>query len=102
MLFTFAKEDSVRNLQDRTAVRVAVSANQFVLVFQSRTLVSAQRLVETVAQRRATVYMQGVFKGGMMRRGLMVEWDCSKCGVTRRAWSHCYGCGFKRDGSGVH
>ena len=59
MLFTFAKKDSVRNVQDRTAVRVGVSAKQFVLVFQSRTLVSAQRLVDVVAQRRATVYIKG-------------------------------------------
>lgn len=46
-----------------------MSANQFVLVFQSRTLVSAQRLVDIAAQREATIYMQRVLKGGTMRRG---------------------------------
>ena len=44
MLFSFSEEDSVLNLHDRIAARVGVSANQFVLVVQDRTLVSARRL----------------------------------------------------------
>ena len=102
MLFSFTEEDTVLDLRNRVADACRVSVDQFVLVFQSRTLQSSVKVESTGVRRGHTFYMQGALKGGMQRQGLMGEWDCTQCGATRvwPARTSCFRCGFKRDGSG--
>ena len=102
MLFSFTEEDTVLDLRNRVAMACKVSVDQFVLVFQSRTLQSSVKVESIGVQRGYTLYMQGALKGGMQRQGLMGEWDCTQCGATRvwPARTSCFRCGFKRDGSG--
>ena len=83
MLFSFDEEDQVQNLHAHIAERVGVSVHQFVLLFQGRTLKASLKLMDTVARRGSTVYMQGVLKGSMMGQGLMGEWDCLQCGAKK-------------------
>ena len=96
------EEDTVLDLRNRVAKACKVSVDQFVLVFQSRTLQSSVKVESTGVQRGHTFYMQGALKGWMQRQGLMGEWDCTQCGATRvwPARTSCFRCGFKRDGSG--
>ena len=99
MLYFFSEEDTVRDLQSRIAA--GVSQNQFVFVFQSRTLECTQRLANKISQREHTLFMKGVLRGGMPRE-LVGEWDCKQCGATRvwPARTFCFRCGFKKDGNG--
>ena len=64
MLFSFTEEDTVLDLRNRVAMACKVSVDQFVLVFQSRTLQSSVKVVCTGVQRGHTFYMQGALKGG--------------------------------------
>ena len=64
MLFSFTEEDTVLDLRNRVAMACKVSVEQFVLVFQSRTLQSSVKVVCTGVQRGHTFYMQGALKGG--------------------------------------
>ena len=41
----------MQNLHERVVERVSMSVHQFVLVFRGRTLGSAQKLMDTTAQR---------------------------------------------------
>ena len=84
LLFSFTEEDTVLTLRNRVAMACKVSVDQFVLVFQSRTLQSSVKVESTGGvQRGHTFYMQGALKGRMQRQGLMGEWDCTQCGATR-------------------
>ena len=69
MLVSFDEEDGVPDLHLRVAKQVGVSADQFLFVFQSRTLKAAQKLVEVVAPLGVSFYMQGLVKEGMMGQG---------------------------------
>ena len=102
LLFAFTAEDIVLDLRNRVAMACKVSVDQFVLVFQSRTLQSSVKVESTGVQRGHAFYMQGALKGRMQRQGLMGEWDCTQCGAMRvwPARTSCFRCGFKRDGSG--
>ena len=90
------------DFRNRVAEACRVSVDQFVLVFQSRTLQSSFKIKSTGVQRGHTLYMQGALKGKMQRQALVGEWDCTQCGATRvwPARTSCFRCGFKRDGSG--
>ena len=103
LLFSFTEEDTVLVLRNRFAMACKVSVNQFVLVFQSRTLQSSVKVESTGVQRGHTFEMQGALKEGMQRQGLMGEWDCTQCGAARvwPARTSCFRCGFKKDGSGT-
>ena len=83
LLFSFIEEDTVLDLRNRVAEACRVSVDQFVLVFQSRTLQSSVKIESTGVQRGHTFYMQGALKGRMQRQGLVGEWDCTQCGATR-------------------
>ena len=98
LLFSFTEEDTVLDLRNRVAV------DQFVLVFQSRTLQISVKVESTGVQRGHTFYVQGALKRWMQRQGLMGEWDCTQCGATRvwAARTSCFRCGFKKDGFWVH
>ena len=102
LFFSFTEEDTVLDLRNRVAMACKVSVDQFVLVFQSRTLQSSVKVESTGVQRGHTFYMQGALKGWMQRQGLMGGECCTQFGATRvwPARTSCFRCGFKRDGSG--
>ena len=93
MLVSFDDEDCVHDLHVRVAQQVGVSANQFILVFPSRTLSAAQMLAETVFQPESTIYKQGLLGHGLVSQftafgvtlremGLGTFWHC---GITFRS-----------------
>ena len=82
MSFSFTEEDVVLDLRNRVAVACKVSVDQFVLVFQSRTLQSSVKIKVLLVFKEDTHILHAV-KGGMQRLGLMGEWDCTQCGATR-------------------
>ena len=94
LFFSFSEEDTVLDLRNRVAEACRVSVDQFVLVFQSRTLQSSIKIESTGVQRGHTFYMQGALKGGMQRQALMGEWDCTQCGATRVWPARTSGCGY--------
>ena len=68
LLFSFTEEDTVLDLHVRVAKACKVSVDQFVLVFQSRTLQFSAKIESTGVQRGHTFYMQGASKGEMQRQ----------------------------------
>ena len=63
LLFSFTEEDTVLDLRNRVAEACRVLVDQFVLVFQSRTLQSSVKVESTGVRRGHTFYMQGALKG---------------------------------------
>ena len=70
---------TVCDLRMRIAMQVGVSENQFLLVFQSRTLKAVQELVDVVTWLGATIFMQGLLKGRMIGQAMMGERGCPAC-----------------------
>ena len=82
MLFSFTEEDTVLDLRNRVAKASKVSVDQFVLVFQSRTLQSSVKVESTGVQRGHTFYKQGALKGRDAKAR-----TCGRVGLYSM-WSH--------------
>ena len=74
---------TVCDLHMRIAMQIGVSENQFLLVFQNRTLKAVQELVDVVTRLGVTIYVQELLKGGLIGQAMMGKRDCPACVQTK-------------------